>query len=98
MIDPSIKLWVLLPISIVMVLVGVLRMYTQQLLTPTPRLQSSSQVKEQQHLTRLRQFQRNRHTCSSKGEYTSRVNSLCEQYSKENIKNYILVKPENDRS
>lgn len=49
-IDPSLRYWVLLPISFVMVLFGVLRQYIQILLQPTPKLQEIKKVRESQHI------------------------------------------------
>lgn len=38
LLDPQLKYWVLLPISFVMVLVGILRANVTQLMMPTPKL------------------------------------------------------------
>lgn len=58
-IDPSLKAWVLLPISFVMVVVGVLRQHIQLLITPTPKLQSFSKVSQDEEILRIQSFKRN---------------------------------------
>jgi len=45
--DPSIRDWVLFPISLVMILVGVLRHYVLQLLQNKPKPQTRAQIREQ---------------------------------------------------
>ncbi|KAJ3567788.1 hypothetical protein NP233_g6130 [Leucocoprinus birnbaumii] len=50
--DPSIRDWVLFPISLVMILVGVLRHYVLLLLQNKPKPQTRPQIREQRALTR----------------------------------------------
>ncbi|KAF9452444.1 transmembrane protein [Macrolepiota fuliginosa MF-IS2] len=50
--DPSIRDWVLFPISLVMVLVGILRHYVLLLLQNKPKPQTRAQIREQRALTR----------------------------------------------
>jgi hypothetical protein len=47
LLDPQLKYWVLLPISVVMVMVGVLRANVTQLMAPGPRLVPFKRVREQ---------------------------------------------------
>ncbi|WVQ75515.1 hypothetical protein IAR50_005140 [Cryptococcus sp. DSM 104548] len=50
--DPSIRDWVLIPITLIMVLVGVLRHYVTQLLNSAPKKQTAAAVREQRALGR----------------------------------------------
>ncbi|ODV83724.1 hypothetical protein CANARDRAFT_29711 [[Candida] arabinofermentans NRRL YB-2248] len=81
LLDPALKLWVLLPISVVMVLVGILRTYITMLLQPSPKLQSYKLVREQQHLNKLRTFKKNNHVFNYKTEFTNRLNYYNTEYS-----------------
>ncbi len=49
-IDPSLRYWVLLPISFAMVLFGVLRQYISILLQPTPKLQPVKKLREIEYI------------------------------------------------
>ncbi|VEU21401.1 DEKNAAC102716 [Brettanomyces naardenensis] len=93
LLDPSIKLWVLLPISIVMVLVGVLRTYISMLLEPSPKLQDRKLIREQQHLTRLRNYCNNRHVITYSEEHTSKQGYFVVEYSGDK---YLSQKPSTD--
>lgn len=44
--DPQLKYWVLLPISFVMVLIGLIRSNISLLLTPNPKLMPYKQLRE----------------------------------------------------
>ncbi|RXK37869.1 hypothetical protein M231_04867 [Tremella mesenterica] len=50
--DPSIRDWVLIPITLIMVLVGILRHYVTQLLVSAPKKQTLAAVREQRALAR----------------------------------------------
>ncbi|WWD21138.1 hypothetical protein CI109_105619 [Kwoniella shandongensis] len=50
--DPSIRDWVLIPITLIMLLVGVLRHYVTQLLNSAPKKQPAAAVREQRALGR----------------------------------------------
>ncbi|KZW04270.1 transmembrane protein [Exidia glandulosa HHB12029] len=50
--DPQIRDWVLFPITIVMILVGVLRHYVTQLLGSSPKKQTRAQIREQRAMIR----------------------------------------------
>ncbi|EIN10561.1 transmembrane protein [Punctularia strigosozonata HHB-11173 SS5] len=50
--DPQIRDWVLFPITVVMILVGILRHYVVSLLQSTPKKLSRAQLREQRALTR----------------------------------------------
>ncbi|KAK4688512.1 ER membrane protein complex subunit 3, partial [Tremellales sp. Uapishka_1] len=50
--DPSIRDWVLIPITLVMVLVGLLRHYVTQLLNSAPKKQPAAVVREQRGMVR----------------------------------------------
>lgn len=45
--DPALRYWVLLPITVLMVLVGILRIYVTQLLQPSAKLVDWKVVREQ---------------------------------------------------
>lgn len=46
LLDPQLKYWVLLPISVAMVLVGLLRSNITYLLQPQPKLENYKNVRE----------------------------------------------------
>ncbi|WVQ81262.1 hypothetical protein IAT38_003385 [Cryptococcus sp. DSM 104549] len=50
--DPSIRDWVLIPITLIMLLVGILRHYVTQLLNSAPKKQAAAAVREQRALGR----------------------------------------------
>ncbi|KAG7881014.1 hypothetical protein KL905_002120 [Ogataea polymorpha] len=79
--DPALKLWVLLPISVVMVLVGILRSYISVLLQPKMKLQDYRLVREQQHLARLRTYRRNYSIFWTKQELQNRIDFFISEYS-----------------
>ncbi|ODV82079.1 uncharacterized protein CANTADRAFT_4119 [Suhomyces tanzawaensis NRRL Y-17324] len=57
--DPALKYWVLLPISFVMVLVGLIRSNVTYLLSPKPKLEPYRAVREKQFLKRAQSFTQN---------------------------------------
>ncbi|KAI5950155.1 hypothetical protein KGF54_005303 [Candida jiufengensis] len=61
LLDPQLKYWVLLPISIAMVLVGLLRSNITYLIQPNPKLQEYKKVREAQFLQKVRCFKENQH-------------------------------------
>lgn len=54
--DPQLKYWVLLPISLVMVIVGLVRSNITNLLKPSPRLEEYKKNREKQFLKRATNF------------------------------------------
>ncbi|EMC93565.1 hypothetical protein BAUCODRAFT_37249 [Baudoinia panamericana UAMH 10762] len=52
--DPALFYWILLPITVVMILTGVLRHYLTVLLTSTPKRQPLEKLREQRHLAHIR--------------------------------------------
>lgn len=58
-IDPALKYWVLLPISLALILFAVLRHTVNTLLSPTPKLQPLVKTREQEHLRRAALFKQN---------------------------------------
>ncbi|KAK0352795.1 hypothetical protein LTR91_022451 [Friedmanniomyces endolithicus] len=52
--DPALFYWILLPITIVMILTGILRHYLSTLLQSTPKKQTLPKMREQRHLMRAR--------------------------------------------
>ncbi|EMG47292.1 hypothetical protein G210_2406 [Candida maltosa Xu316] len=64
LLDPQLKYWVLLPISLAMVLVGLLRSNITYLLQPQPKLESYKNLREQ-FLHRARCFRENNRVLSS---------------------------------
>ncbi|KAG7810565.1 hypothetical protein KL921_003060 [Ogataea angusta] len=79
--DPALKLWVLLPISVVMVLVGILRSYISVLLQPKMKLQDYKLVREQQHLARIRTYRRNYSVFWAKQELQNKIDFFIPEYS-----------------
>ncbi|KAK6465936.1 integral membrane protein DUF106-domain-containing protein [Scheffersomyces coipomensis] len=59
LLDPQLKYWVLLPISFVMVLVGLLRSNATYLLQPGPKLEEFKALREKQFLKRAACFRQN---------------------------------------
>nr|BAE44761.1 hypothetical protein [Candida albicans] len=59
LLDPQLKYWVLLPISVAMVLVGLLRSNITYLLQPQPKLENYKNLRERQFLHRARCFREN---------------------------------------
>ncbi|KAH9810588.1 integral membrane protein DUF106-domain-containing protein [Melampsora americana] len=59
--DPAIRNWVLLPITLVMLLVGILRHYAMQLLHTDPKPISLKSLREQRILLRSNYFRSNGH-------------------------------------
>ncbi|ODV94280.1 hypothetical protein PACTADRAFT_51144 [Pachysolen tannophilus NRRL Y-2460] len=76
--DPSLRYWVLLPISFAMVLVGVLRTYITILLEPSPKLQEWKAVREQQHLQHSAIFRKNYFILPSKQDFELRKKHISE--------------------
>ncbi|QPG72732.1 hypothetical protein FOA43_000033 [Brettanomyces nanus] len=95
LIDSLIKLWVLLPISVVMVLVGILRTYITLLFQPSPSLQDRELVRQQQHLARLGNYLNNRSVFNSKRDYDTKLSYLVNEYSEDK---YLKVKFPKDPS
>ncbi|PLW06296.1 hypothetical protein PCANC_04032 [Puccinia coronata f. sp. avenae] len=62
--DPAIRNWVLLPITFVMLLVGILRHYAMQLLHTDPKRLGLHQLREQRALMRAACFRNNCHVLS----------------------------------
>ncbi|KAF6014893.1 hypothetical protein HII12_001311 [Brettanomyces bruxellensis] len=81
LLDPYIKLWVLLPISVVMVLVGVLRTYISMTLDPSPKIEDHKLLREQQHIRRLANYCNNDSVFRNKMEYDAKVRYFVDEYS-----------------
>ncbi|KAK0256527.1 hypothetical protein B0A54_04632 [Friedmanniomyces endolithicus] len=69
--DPALFYWILLPITIVMILTGILRHYLSTLLQSTPKKQTLPKMREQRHLTRARNMIIN-HSQISKASFNRR--------------------------
>ncbi|OWB50781.1 hypothetical protein B5S27_g2334 [[Candida] boidinii] len=78
LLDPSLRYWVLIPISLVMVMVGVLRSYITILLQPSPKIQDWKVLREQQYIQRSRNFRSNNNVLLNKLEFESRQKFLIE--------------------
>ncbi len=81
LLDPYIKLWVLLPISIVMVLVGVLRTYISMTLEASPKIESHKLLREQQHIRRLANYCGYSFVIRNKMEYDTKIEYFVKEYS-----------------
>ncbi|OQO06302.1 hypothetical protein B0A48_08891 [Cryoendolithus antarcticus] len=57
--DPALFYWILLPITIVMILTGILRHYLSTLLTTTPKKQTIGKLREQRSLLRAQNLRQN---------------------------------------
>ncbi|CAK9441999.1 uncharacterized protein LODBEIA_P58040 [Lodderomyces beijingensis] len=61
LLDPQLKYWVLLPITLAMVLVGLLRSNITYLLQPQPKADGFKKLRESQFLFQVRSFRENNH-------------------------------------
>lgn len=91
--DPQIKTHVLLPITIVMLLVHLLRQLSNVFLKPKQQLQTRGKVRESQHLQRLTMIGQNRNTVLCRSEWDSRNLQINDLYNKPTSLNKILEKP-----
>ncbi|ODQ64297.1 transmembrane protein [Nadsonia fulvescens var. elongata DSM 6958] len=92
LLDPALTYWVILPILITMVLVGLLRHYISVLMQPSPmsmRAKTLAQSREQQNLVRAINL-RNNGVVLMKESYDARVTILSE-----NLKNGAYIDPAN---
>ncbi|KAK3655709.1 hypothetical protein LTR56_003358 [Elasticomyces elasticus] len=69
--DPALFYWILLPITVVMILTGILRHYLSTLLQTTPKKQALLKMREQRHLMRARNMIIN-HAQISKAAFNKR--------------------------
>lgn len=69
--DPQLKYWVLIPISVVMAAVGLLRGHVTYLILPTPKQQDSKEVRQGQFLKRAQAFRMN-NLVLSRSEFSTR--------------------------
>lgn len=75
--DPALKYWVLVPISIAMVLVGLARADVTTLLLPGPKLEEYIVVRERQFLQRSHAFKQNNNILTEE-EFSQRQQYLIE--------------------
>ncbi|KAK6201606.1 integral membrane protein DUF106-domain-containing protein [Scheffersomyces amazonensis] len=78
LLDPQLKYWVLLPISFVMVLVGLLRSNITYLLQPGPKLEEYKAIREKQFLRRAACFRQNNGVLTTE-EFENRRQYLIEK-------------------
>ncbi|CDR39950.1 CYFA0S04e00826g1_1 [Cyberlindnera fabianii] len=88
-IDPSLKYWVLVPISLALVLFGVLRQSINVLLSPAPRLTQLNKLREQQYLKKAQLFKTNFWNLP-KSEFLIRQSHMCDKL---NSGDYLADKP-----
>ncbi|KAF2159158.1 hypothetical protein M409DRAFT_30442 [Zasmidium cellare ATCC 36951] len=69
--DPALFYWILLPITVVMILTGVLRHYLSTLLQTTPKKQALAKIREQRSLLRAQNLRGN-HQQISKASFERR--------------------------
>lgn len=91
--DPRIKTHVLLPITVVMLLMHILKQVVTFLLKPKQQLQKNAKVREKQHLQRCSLVGQNGWTSLCESEWNARKSSMVEQYSKRTNLNKIMEKP-----
>lgn len=91
--DPKIKTHVLLPITLVMLLVHILRQLLTSLLKRNPPLQKMAKVREQQHLQKCAMTGQNGWTSLCDSEWEARKVNVFDQYGKNINLNTILEKP-----
>ncbi|EGW30108.1 uncharacterized protein SPAPADRAFT_52938 [Spathaspora passalidarum NRRL Y-27907] len=88
--DPQLKYWVLLPISIAMVLVGLIRNNITTLLQPSPKLQPYKQERERHFLDRAKSFTAHNHILTPE-EFATRKQYLL---AKLTSNDFLAVSPE----
>lgn len=91
--DPKIKTHVLLPITIIMLLVHILREMLNIIIMPQPQLDKMETVREEQHLQRCTISATNSWTCLCESEWESKKANLVETYNKQSNLNKILENP-----
>ncbi|KAG0687188.1 ER membrane complex subunit 3 [Pichia californica] len=91
--DHKIKTHVLLPITLVMLLVHILRQLLTSLLIPKQTLQKMEKVREQQHLQKCMIVSQTGWTSLCNSEWENKKNVIDDQYGKISNLNNILVKP-----
>lgn len=96
--DPKIKTHVLLPITLVMLLVHILRQLLTSLLKRNLPLQKMAKVREQQHLQRCSMTGQNGWTSLSNSEWEARKVNVFDQYGKNINLNTVLEKPIEDEN
>ncbi|KAF5023638.1 hypothetical protein F66182_4307 [Fusarium sp. NRRL 66182] len=77
--DPQLFYWILIPITIVMVLTGVLRHYVTVLMATAPKKQDTKTMREQRSLARGVALRSNHHVLSQKA-FESRRDTLASNY------------------
>ncbi|KAF4965229.1 hypothetical protein FSARC_6948 [Fusarium sarcochroum] len=77
--DPQLFYWILIPITIVMVLTGVLRHYVSVLMATAPKKQDTKAMREQRSLARGVALRSNHHVLSQKA-FESRRDTLNTNY------------------
>lgn len=77
-IDPALKYWVLLPISVAMLVFALLRHTTNALLSPSPKLQPVAKVREMDNLKHAQLFRIN-HWVLPLDDFTARQTAIVEQ-------------------
>lgn len=80
LIDPNIKYWVLLPISFVMVAVGILRQYIMVLLSPAVKAQPLNKIREAEYIKKSQLLKQNYENISKEG-FQAKVSYLIENLS-----------------
>ncbi|OVF09483.1 putative ER membrane protein complex subunit [Clavispora lusitaniae] len=78
LIDPQLKWWMLLPISVAMVLVGLLRSNVTYLVTPKPKLEPLKSAREKSFLQRVSGFKKNFNVLNAE-EFEARRNYFIEK-------------------
>lgn len=96
LLDPQIKTHVLLPITLIMLLVYVLRQMATSLLKPKQQLQKMSKLRESQHSQYITMSGSNSWTSLCKSEWDAKKTSISEQYLKRSNLNKILENPIDD--
>lgn len=79
--DPSLRYWALLPISFVMVLVGLMRSYVAILLRPTAKVANAKKFREQQYLRKGALLKTNVSVLHDANSFNSRRQYLIEAYN-----------------
>jgi hypothetical protein len=93
LLDPKIKTHVLLPITLIMLLVHVLRQFLILLLKPKQQLQKMTKLRENQHLQNCTMTAQNGWSALCKSEWEYRKSYIFDQYTKRNNLNKILSNP-----
>lgn len=93
LLDPAIKTHVLLPITLIMILVYILRQIVGIWMTPKPKFTKLSKIRQQQFLNKCVLESNNSWSCLTESEWNSHKTFITENFTKKSNLNKILDEP-----